>query len=317
MVEGATFRAICRTIDELLNKGYDNFIIYPFGDVGFQVKQILNIRYGLQELAIVDNMLASRNSNIIKSSDISLLDIPPKTAVIISTLSDILAKKLDKTLPHTLQRQVIMVASNENVEDHIHSVITYKGHRVGKHTYGYHNLLSRLGGGVAIGNFCSINETAIIVENHPLDTVSTNTIFYNSWQMSALHEMSGCVGDFDDASVGDFNDKSVLVGGGKRHLFVNIGNDVWIGYKVIITMGVTIGDGAVLAAGAVVTKDVPPYTVVGGVPAHIIKKRFSDEEIAKLLRIRWWDWEDKKIVENAHLFQNVKAFINKFYVGED
>ena len=90
---------------------------------------------------------------------------------------------------------------------------------------------------------------------------------------------------------------------------------MWIGYNVIITMGVTVGDGAVLAAGAVVTKDVPPYTVVGGVPARVIKKRFSDEDIAKLLKIRWWDWDDKKIVENAHLFQNTKAFIDKFYEG--
>lgn len=78
-----------------------------------------------------------------------------------------------------------------------------------------------------------------------------------------------------------------------------VGNDVWIGYEAVILAGVTIGDGAIIAARAVVTKDVPPYTIVGGVPARPIRKRFPQPEIDRLLALRWWDWPPEKIA--AHL----------------
>lgn len=74
---------------------------------------------------------------------------------------------------------------------------------------------------------------------------------------------------------------------------LRIGNDVWIGDHAVIVSGVTVGDGAVIGAGAVVTKDVPPYAIVGGIPAHIIRKRFSDAIIEDLLEIKWWDYEER------------------------
>lgn len=77
-----------------------------------------------------------------------------------------------------------------------------------------------------------------------------------------------------------------------------IGNDVWFGHESIVIPGVTIGDGAIIGARAVVTKDVPPFTIVGGNPAKIIRKRFSDETIEQLLKIRWWDWSYDKITRN-------------------
>ncbi|MBB6214490.1 virginiamycin A acetyltransferase [Anaerosolibacter carboniphilus] len=80
-----------------------------------------------------------------------------------------------------------------------------------------------------------------------------------------------------------------------------VGNDVWIGMESIIMPGIKIGDGAIIAAKSVVTKDVPPYTIVGGNPATIIKKRFCDDVIELLLKIRWWDWEVEKITENITL----------------
>ena len=82
-----------------------------------------------------------------------------------------------------------------------------------------------------------------------------------------------------------------------------IGNDVWIGYESVILAGVTIGDGAIIGTRAVVTKDVPPYTIVGGVPAKIIRKRYSDEIISELLHIKWWDWEKQKIAKHINAIQ--------------
>jgi len=80
---------------------------------------------------------------------------------------------------------------------------------------------------------------------------------------------------------------------------IHIGNDVWIGYNATIMAGVTIGDGAIIATNATVIKDVEPYSIVGGNPASLIKKRFSDEVIEKLLKLKWWDWNIEKITRNV------------------
>lgn len=79
-----------------------------------------------------------------------------------------------------------------------------------------------------------------------------------------------------------------------------IGNDVWIGYNATIMPGVTIGDGAIIASNTTVTKDVLPYSIVGGNPAQLIRKRFSDKEIAKLLELKWWNWPIEQITANVH-----------------
>lgn len=83
-----------------------------------------------------------------------------------------------------------------------------------------------------------------------------------------------------------------------------IGNDVWIGYEAVIMAGVHIGDGAVIAARAVVTKDVPPYTIVGGTPARKIRMRFEEETIAKLQQIQWWNWPVEKIRQSLPYIMN-------------
>lgn len=84
---------------------------------------------------------------------------------------------------------------------------------------------------------------------------------------------------------------------------IMVGNDVWIGYEAVILAGVTIGDGAIIGARAVVTRDVPPYTIVGGVPATPIRKRFPDSEIARLLKLKWWDWPAETIAANIDAIQ--------------
>lgn len=96
--------------------------------------------------------------------------------------------------------------------------------------------------------------------------------------------------------------------------YVYIGNDVLIGAYAIILPGVTIGDGAVIGAGSVVTHNVPSYAVAAGVPAKILRYRYTKEEIHKLLKIAWWNWSEKKMVENMDYFYGkVSDFIQKFY----
>lgn len=100
----------------------------------------------------------------------------------------------------------------------------------------------------------------------------------------------------------------------EKRNFVKVGNDVVIGANAVILPGVTIGDGAIIGVGAIVTKDVPPYAIVAGVPAKVLRYRYSDEQIRKLLTIAWWNWDERKIFDNMDYFYGkVDAFIEKFY----
>lgn len=167
----------------------------------------------------------------------------------------------------------------------------YNNVKVGRFAYGYEHLQSKHL--VSIGSFCSIASGQTIVPNdHRLDWVTTSPI-------ASLKDFT-----FTDA---DYMNNYCPTS--KRKIY--IGNDVWIGSNCIIFEGVTIGDGAVIAAGSIVRKDVPPYAVIGGVD-KIIKYRFSDDIIEKLLKIKWWDWEDKKIRDNIKLLQSVDKFVETF-----
>lgn len=127
-----------------------------------------------------------------------------------------------------------------------------------------------------IGKFCMIASDVTFImngANHLTDAVSTYpfAIFANGWENAMEGKSYPSKGD------------------------TKIGNDVWIGYKATIMAGVTIGDGAIIATHAVVTKDVAPYSIVGGNPALEIRKRFSEEKINTLLELKWWDWDIEKI----------------------
>ena len=138
-----------------------------------------------------------------------------------------------------------------------------------------------------IGKFCSIACGAKFLfnsANHTVKSLSTYPfpIFFGEWGLRVE----------DIAAAWD--NKGDIV----------IGNDVWIGYEAVIMSGVTIGDGAIIGTRAVVTKDVPPYTIVGGVPAKQIRKRFPEKTISELLKLKWWDWTFKKISQNMEFIKN-------------
>ena len=140
---------------------------------------------------------------------------------------------------------------------------------------------------VRVGKCVSIaNEVLIGLGRHPSrEFVSTHPVFYDQTSGSPMPALG----------------KNVFA----EFAPINIGNDVWIGTRAIILDGVTIGDGAIVAAGAVVTEDVAPYSIVGGVPARLIRMRFNEEEIAFLRELRWWDRDSAWLENNAAAFCNV------------
>ena len=139
---------------------------------------------------------------------------------------------------------------------------------------------------LVIGKFCSIACGAKFLftsANHTLRSLSTYPfpLFFEEWGLDKAHVAQA------------WDNKGDIV----------VGNDVWIGYEAVLLSGVTIGDGAIIGTRAVVTQDVPPYTIVGGVPAKPIRKRFDDATIDALLELRWWDWPREKLMRNIDAIQ--------------
>ena len=188
--------------------------------------------------------------------------------------------------------------------------IIFKGIRIGRYTYGYEELLSDCLLASSIGRYCSINCTARIWNNHSLDCVTTHPMldhpmFFEKGLYEKRQKLLNKYGKYRNNAA--FENSPI-----RNNRPIIIKNDVWIGANVVILPGVTIGNGAVVAAGAVVTKSVPPYAIVGGVPAKILKYRFSEAQIQLFEQIAWWNWEHSKIEKNIELFYQPICFLEKF-----
>jgi acetyltransferase-like isoleucine patch superfamily enzyme len=170
------------------------------------------------------------------------------------------------------------------------NLVINKNVHIGDYTYGFPNVsiwTDRYH--LYIGKFCSIAENVrILVDgNHRTDFITTYPLD---------HYMEGL----------PFNPNNYSLKGD-----VHIGNDVWIGQSALILPGVSIGNGAVIAAGSIVVKNVKDYEIVGGNPARHIRYRFTEEQITKLNEIKWWDWPIEKIIKNATILQS--SNINDFF----
>lgn len=164
---------------------------------------------------------------------------------------------------------------------------------IGDHTYGKPRVISwGEGTSLTIGKYCSIGTNVIIFlgSEHRIDWVSAYPFPFLWAEAKSIPGHPSTKGD------------------------VVIGNDVWIGFGVTILSGATIGDGAAIGACSVVTRDIPSYSVAAGNPAQVIRYRFDEETIRKLLQIKWWNWPDEKVRENIHLIcsDSINAFTKKF-----
>lgn len=184
---------------------------------------------------------------------------------------------------------------------YLKNMITDPGIEVGDYTI-YHDLINDPrdfqknnvlyhypinGDRLVIGKFCSIACGAKFLfnsANHTMTSLSTYTfpLFYEEWGLKKENVTEA------------WDNKGDII----------VGNDVWIGFEAVILSGVTIGDGAVIGSRAVVTRDVPPYTVVGGLPARVIHRRFDEQTIETLLQLKWWDWPEERIRENIGAIQS-------------
>ena len=182
----------------------------------------------------------------------------------------------------------------QNSEPRIHSTAQLKSSKLGRYadigervilrevTVGDFTYFARNGEGIyaEIGKFCSIAANVRInALDHPMERLTTHKL---SYRPNEYFRYLGVDGEFRAR---------------RQAKRVVSGNDVWIGHGAVITPGVTVGHGAVIGANAVVTRDVAPYTVVGGVPAKPIRKRFDDAIAERLLKLCWWDWPVEKLFE--------------------
>jgi acetyltransferase-like isoleucine patch superfamily enzyme len=166
-------------------------------------------------------------------------------------------------------------------------------YHIGDHTYGKPRVMSwGEGTSLKIGKYCSIGTNVIIFlgSEHRIDWVSTYPFPFFWAGAKSIPGHPSTKGD------------------------VVIGNDVWIGFGATILSGISIGDGAAIGACSVVTRDIPPYAIAAGNPAQVIRFRFDEGTVQKLLQIKWWNWSDEKVADNIRLIcsDSIGAFIKKF-----
>jgi len=201
------------------------------------------------------------------------------------------APKLARTFIHpTVSSRNVEIGTSCEILDNTHIEYT----SLGDYSYLGPNCMVA---DARIGKFCAIAASVRIgAPNHPMDRPS-------------LHRFTYCPEYYSATATRDAGFFA-----NRRDDVVTIGHDVWIGHGVMSCRGVTVGDGAVLAAGAVVSRDVAPYSIVGGVPAKLIRRRFSEDIAARLARIAWWDWPFDTILERLPDFQSdgIEAFCAKW-----
>lgn len=275
-------------------------IIYPCGDVGIQVLSILRNIYSVEPALLIDNRKCKYSPKIHDISYLDRIDTDDYILFLASTNRDIYGDLLRNALQYIKPEHIIEL---ESMSSKMPEVKT----EIGKYSYGpiccNHPLIK------SIGSFCSFATGVDFVVNHEFRYVTTHPIIYEGKSIEGYDYPFAAVREQDYYMLG-IEPKSEYV---KKQRRAVIGNDVWLGRNVIVTNSANIGNGVIAAAGAVITKDVPDYAVVAGVPARIIRFRYSPEQIDALNRIAWWDWTDDEIrTRFDDFYLPIDDFIEKY-----
>lgn len=276
-----SFQRIRDIIKDCLTKyPHADIYVFPYGECGMLVETILDKCFGISPI-IIDNELHRFNSRIKLAEEV--IDTIDKDSIVLLATDNENIKEYGHSLFESNEKVYISecfpspkYTNRENIGDYSYGPLADPNWKISK-----------------VGKFCSFAVGSDVVFNHQLGMVTNHDFIYES---SICDEIT--------------NQKYSYM---ELNKLFEIGNDVWIGKNALLTNGIKIGDGAIVAAGAVVTKDVPDYAVVGGVPAKIIKYRFSEEQIRKLKKIKWWDWPIEKIRDCYDDFIDIDVFLSKHY----
>lgn len=289
---------IKKCIERALDNGETDFIIYPFGDIGMQVKNILKDCYNIEPSLIIDNHLCKHNNQIKPITYLDTISID-KYCIILSSANPKIYDDLKSAI-------LVYIKETKLYEFRIQPPYNWTT-SVGKYSYGpiacNHEFIEK------IGNFCSFAAGVDVVRNHSMTCITTHPIIYHGQGHDNIQI------DFDHYAYAPWYFEGIQP---HPHNYsikrITIGNDVWLGKNVTITNGSNIGNGVIAGAGAVITKDVPDYAVVVGVPAKIIRYRYTPEQIKALNTIQWWNWSDDEIRNRYDDFYlPIDKFIAKYF----
>lgn len=268
-------------LKEFSEYGKNEILIFPYGETGVLAEEILQKCFGCSS-RIYDNTLCHYNERIHSLDELINDDTISRNAVVFLATKNVYAKN-ELFEKNNNSFRIVDLFETEN---------KYVGReKIGDYSYGP---LAKPNMRIeSVGKFCSFAEGSTAVWNHQLGMVTNHDFIYEASICSDIDNQSVCYKDLN-----------------KKYI---IGHDVWIGANAILTNGVKVGNGAIIGAGTVVTKDVPDYAVVVGNPGRIIRYRFSEEQIRKLNKIAWWDWPVDKIKKCYEDFFNVDIFISKHY----
>ena len=291
-------------IEKIGSVGGSRIIVYPYGDVGIQVVELMRSVYDIDPAYIIDNHKCKYNTKIKTIDFLKTINIDNYYLILASTNEEIYFELWNNALQCCDENRIIELECMHKVRSE--RPLSLFRTKIGKYSYGpiciNHPLIEEIGAfcGFAIGVDYVINHEMNYITTHPMICWGRRIEGFNmpyeairsaDWYFSGVTPQPVC----------------------KQYKRAKIGNDVWLGRNVIVTNFANIGNGVIAAAGAVITKDVPDYAVVSGIPARVIRYRYNEEQIDELNRIKWWDWSDNLIRERYDDFYlPIDEFINKY-----